>query len=130
MFKTTTHGILVNVMPVYIDEQSDPSKPHFFWAYRVILKNRSGKTVQLISRYWQITDGNGHVEEVRGEGVVGVQPVLKDGEDFTYTSGCPLKTSSGFMTGFYTMCDENGNAFDIDIPAFSLDLPNNKPSLN
>lgn len=130
MFKATTHGITVNVMPVYIDEQSDPAKSLYFWAYRVIITNGSDQTVQLMSRYWHITDGEGKVEEVRGDGVIGLQPVLNPGEDFTYTSGCPLKTPSGIMVGSYTMHDKDGRRFEIDIPAFSLDLPDINPSLN
>lgn len=130
MFKATTQGISVNVMPVYVDERSDPAAPRYFWAYRVIVTNNCGATVQLLSRYWHITDAEGKVEEVRGEGVVGLQPTLKDGEDFTYTSGCPLTTTSGIMVGTYTMMRENGETFIIDIPAFSLDLPDLNPSLN
>jgi len=130
MFKATTRGITVNVLPVYIDERSNPQSSHYFWAYRVSIENQSGETVQLLSRYWQITDANGAIEEVQGDGVVGEQPVLGDGETYNYTSGCPLKTPSGIMMGKYTMVDNSGNTFEIDIPAFALDLPNISPSIN
>lgn len=130
MFKATTHGITVNVLPVYIDERSDPESSHYFWAYRISIENQSGKTVQLLSRYWHITDGAGNVEEVRGDGVVGEQPILIDGETYNYTSGCPLKTPTGIMVGTYLMTDNDGNRFDIDIPAFPLDLPDIQPSIN
>lgn len=130
MFKATTQGVTVTVMPVYIDERSDPASSNYFWAYRVMIENGSGQTLQLISRYWHITDSNGRVEEVRGEGVIGEQPVLADGENFSYTSGCPLKTPSGIMTGHYMMQDDNGIMHEIEIPAFPLDLPDLSPSLN
>ena len=130
MFQATTHGIIVNVMPVYIDERSDPQSGQHFWAYRIIIQNSSGSTVQLVSRYWHITDAEGRVEEVEGEGVVGVQPVLKDGEEFTYTSGCPLNSTSGIMFGKYIFQHESGDLFEVEIPAFPLDLPDLEPSLN
>lgn len=130
MFTETTQNITVNVLPVYIDERSDPENNQYFWAYRIVIENNSGKTVQLISRYWHITDANGRIEEVRGEGVVGEQPIMKDGEEYAYTSGCPLTTPSGIMKGCYTMCKDTGEKFEIKIPAFSLDLPDLSPSLN
>ncbi|MDJ0612398.1 MAG: Co2+/Mg2+ efflux protein ApaG [Rhizobiaceae bacterium] len=130
MFKATTHGITVNVLPVFIDERSDPQSSQYFWAYRISIENQSGQTVQLLSRYWQITDGIGRVEEVQGDGVVGEQPVLADGETYTYTSGCPLQTPSGIMVGKYKMVDSAGKTFEIDVPAFPLDLPDHTPSIN
>ena len=130
MFKATTHGVTVTVMPVYIDERSDPQESRFFWAYRVIVENGSGRTLQLISRYWKITDSDGHVEEVRGEGVVGVQPVLEDGQDFSYTSGCPLTCPSGIMVGSYTMRSNDAETIEVAIPAFPLDLPDINPVMN
>lgn len=131
MFTETTNNITVNVLPVYIDEQSDPENNRYFWAYRIVIENYSGKTVQLLSRYWHITDANGHVEEVRGEGVVGEQPILADGEEYAYTSGCPLTTSSGIMKGHFTMREEiTRHQFEIEVPAFSLDLPDLNPILN
>lgn len=135
MYHETTHDILVSVMPVYIDERSDPEKSLYYWAYRVTIKNQSKNSVQLLSRYWRISDARGRVEEVEGEGVVGEKPVLEPGKQFEYTSGCPLKTTSGIMVGTYTMsvvngATEEGEQFNIKIPAFSLDIPDTKHILN
>lgn len=130
MFNATTKGITVTVMPVYIDERSDPSQSRYFWAYRVSIKNNSGETVQLVSRYWHITDANGSIEEVEGEGVVGQQPRIADGDEFTYTSGCPLNSPSGIMVGKYAMKNHSRGFFEVQIPAFPLDLPDQQPILN
>ncbi|GIL01159.1 MAG: protein ApaG [Alphaproteobacteria bacterium] len=130
MYNSETRQIRVTVMPVYIDERSAPEQGQYFWAYRVTIENRGDTTVQLVSRYWHIVDGTGHVEEVRGPGVVGEQPVLGPGDTFEYTSGCPLTTPSGFMRGSYTMTDGNGDEFEVAIPAFPLDLPDTRPVLN
>lgn len=130
MFKAQTAGLTVHVMPVYIDERSDPDNSRYFWAYRVTIENTTDTAVQLISRYWHITDCHGHVEEVRGEGVVGEQPVIEPGEAYSYTSGCPLNAPSGIMLGLYEMRRPDGEMFQIEIPAFSLDLPDITPSLN
>lgn len=130
MYHATTNGIRVTVMPVYIDERSSPQEGKHFWAYRVVVANEGNATVQLVSRYWHITDAKGHVEEVRGKGVVGEQPILRPGDTFEYTSGCPLNATSGFMRGHYSMVGEYGDKFDIAIPAFPLDLPDSKPVMN
>lgn len=130
MYHAETRDIRVTVMPVYIDERSEPDEGMHFWAYRVVIENGGRKTVQLLSRYWHITDASGKVEEVRGPGVVGEQPVLNPGDSYEYTSGCPLGAPSGFMRGSYTMADESGTEFDVEIPAFPLDLPDYSPSLN
>ena len=130
MYNAETHDIRVTVVPVYIDERSAPDEGQYFWAYRVTIENLGDDTVQLVSRYWHIVDASGHVEEVRGPGVVGEQPVLGPGDSFEYTSGCPLATPSGFMRGAYTMTDESGDDFDVTIPAFPLDLPDANPVLN
>ena len=100
------------------------------WAYQVNIENAGSETVQLISRYWHITDANGQVQEVRGDGVVGEQPVLRPGESFEYTSGTPLSTPSGIMVGRYQMETKGGEGFEIEIPAFSLDSPYQRTSLN
>jgi ApaG protein len=84
----------------------------------------------LRSRYWQITDGNGHIEEVQGAGVIGEQPTLNPGDSYQYSSGCPLSTTSGVMVGRYQMQASDGNAFEVDIPAFSLDIPEARRTLN
>ena len=130
MYREETRQISVSVLPVYIDERSSPDEGQYFWAYQVTIENHGDTTVQLLSRYWHIVDANGEVEEVRGPGVVGEQPLLRPGDSFEYTSGCPLTTPSGFMRGSYTMTDENGNRFDVAIPAFSLDLPDALTVLN
>ncbi|MBD0413249.1 Co2+/Mg2+ efflux protein ApaG [Oryzicola mucosus] len=130
MYSAITHGIVVQVEPFFLAEQSDPRDDRFVWAYRVTIENRSDAVVQLLSRYWHITDGRGRVEEVSGPGVVGEQPELAPGDSYQYTSGCPLPTPSGIMLGRYTMRREGGTLFDVEIPAFSLDLPGVKQVLN
>ena len=124
MYRAVTHDIEVSVEPFFIPERSQPDENRYFWAYRVTIANQSERLVKLISRYWRIVDDTGRVEEVRGAGVVGEQPELEPGDSYQYTSGCPLATPSGIMQGRYTMTDRNGRRFDVDIPAFSLDLPN------
>jgi ApaG protein len=130
MYNSITCDISVSVLPVYIDERSKPEDGRYFWAYRVVVENRSNESIQLLSRYWHITDGNGLVEEVSGAGVVGEQPVLKPGESYEYTSGCPLDTPSGIMVGHYMMKKQDGVTVKVAIPAFSLDLPDNHPTYN
>jgi ApaG protein len=130
MFKATTHDVSVTVMPVYIDERSNPAASQYFWAYRVAIENNSDQTLQLLTRYWHITDSNGHVEEVSGDGVIGEQPIMKPGENFSYTSGCPLQTPSGIMVGYYMMKNEIGKMLKVEIPAFPLDLPDLSPVIN
>ncbi len=130
MYNAVTRDISVTVNPYFIDEQSDPDEGHYVWAYQVEIENQGGETVQLISRYWNITDGTGNVQEVKGAGVVGEQPVIRPGERFEYTSGTPLPTPSGIMVGRYQMETEHGDTFDIDVPAFSLDSPYGSRSLN
>lgn len=123
MFSATTRTIRVDVDPRYLEDQSDPEESYFVWAYTVVIRNEGSEPVQLKNRYWQITDARGHVHEVRGEGVVGEQPVIAPGEAFQYTSGTPLATPSGIMLGNYEMLSEQGDRFEVDIPAFSLDCP-------
>lgn len=129
MYSAVTRNIIVTVKPFYLDDRSDPDENRYVWGYRVTIDNQSDDAVKLLSRYWNITDGSGKVEEVRGDGVVGEQPELDPGDSYQYTSGCPLSTPSGFMVGRYTMQTKSGEEFDIEIPAFSLDLPG-KPRLN
>lgn len=123
MYSATTYGIEVTVEPFYLEDRSDPADSRYVWGYRVTIDNQSEETVQLLTRYWHITDGMGRVEEVRGAGVVGEQPELNPGDSYQYMSGCPLSTPSGIMVGRYTMQNDKGELFDVDIPAFSLDLP-------
>lgn len=123
MYQATTRGIEVKVEAFYIPERSDPDDSHYVWGYRIVIANRSGAWVRLLSRYWHITDANGRIEEVQGAGVVGEQPELEAGDAFEYTSGCPLSTPSGVMVGRYTMINRQGELFDVAVPAFSLDMP-------
>jgi len=130
MYRAVTNGIQVSVEPFYLDEESQPEASQYIWAYMVEIRNDSAETVQLRTRYWQITDALGRVEEVRGPGVVGEQPIIQPGETYEYSSGCPLKTTSGIMAGSYSMERPDGTLFDVEIPAFSLDLPDEVRSVN
>jgi ApaG protein len=130
MYSHTSQDIRITVEPYYLDDQSSPSDDHYVWAYHVKIENVGEATVQLINRYWRITDANGQIQEVRGSGVVGEQPVLDPGESFEYTSGTPLGTPSGIMVGTYEMESETGQRFDVEIPAFSLDSPHQPVQLN
>lgn len=130
MYQATTEDITVTVRTAYLDDQSDPADGRFVWAYHIRIENGGQATVQLRSRYWRIVNARGQVHEVRGPGVVGQQPVLKPGDSFEYTSGTPLDTPSGIMAGRYQMEDDAGRAFEIEVPAFSLDLPDSRPALH
>ena len=116
----TTRDITVRVAVSYLAEQSDPSSARWFWSYHIRIENGSNRSVQLLSRSWQIVDGNGTVHEVHGEGVVGEMPLIAPDGSFDYVSGCPLDTPSGWMSGTYRMVDEEGTAFDVAIPRFQL----------
>ncbi len=130
MYSKTTRMITITVQPIYLPNQSCPDKNRFVWAYQVLIENNSNETVQLRSRFWRITDGFGQIQEVSGPGVLGVQPVLPPGGKYEYTSGTPLPTPSGIMTGTYQMETETGERFDVAIPAFSLDSPHQPISLH
>jgi len=130
MYQAVTRNIEVKVTPQYLPERSSPESNEYFWAYTIEIRNRGAETVQLRTRHWRITDGFGRRQEVKGAGVVGKQPVLKPGESFEYTSGVPLPTPSGFMTGTYGMASVDGEAFDIAIPTFSLDSPDSRRTIN
>ena len=123
MYTQKTKNISGTVTPIYLEDQSEPDEDHYVWAYQVKIENDSLETVQLRSRHWRITDANGLMQEVRGSGVVGEQPVLEPGESFEYTSGTPLNAPSGIMVGSYEMQTDEGNVIEVDIPAFSLDSP-------
>jgi ApaG protein len=129
-YRAITRNIEVTVEPRFMDEQSNPDSAQFFWAYTVEIANHGSETVQLQSRHWRITDGQGRSQDVRGPGVVGEQPVLNPGDSFRYTSGCPLETPDGMMVGSYTMVADGGESFEVDIPAFSLDSPFTHRTLN
>jgi len=122
-YEHQTRDIRIAVRPSYLDDQSDPDGDRYVWAYTVTIENRGRESVQLLSRYWNIMDATGRVQEVRGPGVVGAQPVIAPGESFQYTSGCPLETASGTMTGHYEMKSASGESFEAEIPAFLLESP-------
>ena len=130
VYVATTRAICVTVRPQYLPDQSDPAKSQYVWAYQVRIENKGDVAVQLRSRHWKITDGLGRRQEVKGPGVVGKTPRLRPGEMFEYASGTPLSTPSGFMGGTYQMVSESGENFDIEIPTFSLDTPNDSRQLN
>ena len=130
MYQTVTRNIEVTVTPKFLPERSSQEKSYFFWAYTIEISNRGEETVQLKTRHWRITDAFGRVQEVRGAGVVGEEPVLKPGASYEYTSGVPLPTPSGFMVGSYGMVSARGERFDIEIPAFSLDGPETRRTIN
>ena len=129
-YEATTRGLTVRVRPQFLPEQSDPDQQRWVSAYGVEIENHGAETVQLLSRHWIITDATGRVEEVKGPGVVGEQPVLRPAERYSYTSGCPLPTASGAMAGSYRMITDLGETFDVAIPAFSLDVPGERRLLN
>lgn len=123
-YTETTQSIRVSVRSFYLADQSRPDDNHYVWAYRVRIENLRIAPVQLLSRSWRIIDAQGRVQTVQGEGVIGQQPVLEPAETFEYTSGTPLETPSGFMSGTYHMiCPDTGEIFDVAVPAFSLDSP-------
>jgi ApaG protein len=130
MYEAVTNDIAVTVRPQYLADRSDPAKRQFFWAYTVEIENRGRMAVQLKRRHWIITDGRGRRQEVRGPGVVGEEPIIEPGESYRYTSGCPLDTPDGFMVGSYDMIDDDGRAFAVAIPAFSLDSPESRRTMN
>ena len=121
--EATTNGIRIRVESSFVPERSDPDQSYWFFAYRVEIYNEGSDAAQLISRHWIITDANGHVEQVKGPGVVGEQPVLQPGEVFQYTSACPLRTPVGTMHGTYQMVTSSGESFDAQIAPFSLGEP-------
>jgi ApaG protein len=130
MYSKTTRNIKITVTPAYLDMQSDPEGHHFVWAYTVNMENNGDEKVQLINRYWHITDATGAVQEVRGAGVVGEQPILHGGDIYQYTSGAALRTPSGIMRGSYEMENELHERFLVEIPAFSLDSPSQQQRPN
>jgi ApaG protein len=130
MYRTVTRDIEVTVTPRFLSERSSPENAYYFWTYTINLANLGQETVQLRTRHWRITDATGRLQEVKGAGVVGEQPLLRPGESFEYTSGVPLPTPSGFMTGTYGMETETGETFDIAIPAFSLDCSDSGRTIN
>ncbi|MFC7333837.1 Co2+/Mg2+ efflux protein ApaG [Rhodocista pekingensis] len=130
MYSEVTRSVRVTVRPEYLAQQSQPGERRFVWAYHVRIENEGVETVQLRTRHWRVTDAQGRLQEVRGPGVVGEQPVLRPGDAFEYTSATPLPTPSGFMVGSYGMVTAAGEAFEVRIPAFSLDSPHGRSRPN
>ncbi len=131
MYRAVTRNIEVTVEPQYLADRSSPDQGQYFWAYTIEITNKGAETVQLKTRHWRITDAFGRRQEVRGAGVVGEQPVLEPGQSFEYTSGVPLPTPSGIMVGSYGMTTTTtGEVFDIEVPAFSLDSPEPRRTVN
>lgn len=114
----------IKVMPAYIADQSDPKNNHYVFSYTVTIKNTGSTPAKLLTRHWVITDGDGQVQEVKGDGVIGEQPLLKPGEGFQYTSGTFMNTPFGTMQGSYQMISDTGEQFNADIPTFQLAVPN------
>ena len=123
MLSKTTENILVQVQTRYVPEESEPAAQHYFFSYHITIQNLSDKPVQLLNRHWIIQDHTGRVEEVRGPGVVGKQPLLNPQESFEYTSFCPLRTPTGSMRGTYEMIREDGSQVFVEIPEFELIQP-------
>ena len=123
MSDCVTNGVRVRVESFYVPERSEPEHEAYFFAYRVRISNEGDEGVQLLSRHWVITDGDSHVQEVKGPGVVGEQPHLEPGQGFEYTSACPLRTLVGTMQGSYQMVTDGGERFDAEISPFTLAVP-------
>ena len=130
MYMAVTHQVKVTVEPTFEPDRSDPAQSRYFWRYDIEIANLGDKPVTLIERHWRITDADGRQQEVSGPGVVGEQPTIMPGASFRYASGCPLTTASGVMVGEYRMIGEDGERFDVAIPAFSLDSPYGERTLN
>jgi ApaG protein len=122
-YEEITRDIKIAVEPDFLEDQSEPDENRYLWSYRVTIENKSKIAVQLLSRYWRITDARGRIREIRGEGVIGEQPVIAPGRAYEYTSGAPLETASGFMTGTYHMRASTGESFEVGIPMFALESP-------
>ena len=119
----TDHVIAIDVATRYLDDQSEPEQDRYVFAYTIHIRNTGNVPARLLGRHWVITDANGNVQEVTGEGVVGEQPWLRPGEDFSYTSGAVLETHLGTMQGRYEMLADDGTRFDAPIPLFTLSVP-------
>ncbi|MGE0612664.1 MAG: Co2+/Mg2+ efflux protein ApaG [Hyphomicrobiales bacterium] len=130
MYEATTGSIRVSVEPAFQEDDSSPGDSVYFWSYTVEIENMGEEPVRLRSRYWRITNSSGQTQEVRGAGVVGQEPVIEPGGSFRYTSGAPLSTASGIMMGSYQMQRASGETFQVAIPAFSLDSPHARVTVN
>ena len=119
-------SIEISAEPIYLEEESEPHSEQFVWSYQITIQNCSERSIKLRKRHWNITDSNGLTHEIKGDGVVGLEPVVKPGESFSYTSGAVLSAPSGIMFGNYEMENLEGDSFNVSIPAFSLDSPHEK----
>lgn len=129
-YSLVTHNIRVSVRTNFLNDQSDEDNNLWVWSYSILIENNRNEEVQLIDRYWKITDETGQMQEVKGAGVIGQQPIIKPQNSFQYTSGTPLSKPSGFMYGAYNMLYEGNKTLKVIIPTFSLDSPLNKIILN
>ncbi|MDC0349084.1 Co2+/Mg2+ efflux protein ApaG [Alphaproteobacteria bacterium] len=120
------NAIEISAEPIYLEEESEPHSEQFVWSYQITIQNCSERSIKLRKRHWSITDSNGLTHEIKGDGVVGLEPVVKPGESFSYTSGAVLSAPSGIMFGNYEMENLEGDSFNVSIPAFSLDSPHEK----
>ena len=123
MYRQTSHNIEITVTPEYEDEQSSPFDNFFIWEYNIHIKNKSPDIVQLLRRHWVLVDDKGQMQEIEGDGVIGLQPVLKQGDEFEYSSSVHLTEPSGVMMGTYDMVKMDGDVLRVEIPSFSLDCP-------
>ena len=130
IYSAITLGFEVTVEPQYQPTHSNPEQGHWVWSYRVNIRNGSTAAARLLARRWEIVDANGRDQVVEGPGVVGQTPRIEPGDSFEYHSGCPLPTPSGTMRGQYTMQTEEGETFAIAVPAFALDVPGARRTLN
>jgi ApaG protein len=121
VYSLTTNNILIKSKPEYLDSESIPEERHYIWSYHITIENMGKEIIQLINRYWHITDGNGIVQEVRGAGVIGLQPVILPNEVFEYVSSVSLSTPTGIMHGYYQFQKNDKTSFTSQIPVFSLD---------
>jgi ApaG protein len=130
MYSRVTNSIAITVIPEYEEDQSMPFDNYYIWEYHIHIRNNRSETVQLINRHWVVIDDKGQVQEVSGAGVVGVQPILKPGQEFEYSSSVHLNTPSGVMMGSYEMLTKDEELLKIEIPTFSLDCPHVKITMN
>ena len=129
-YSLITHNIRVSVKTNFLNDQSDEDNNLWVWSYNILIENNRTETIQLIDRYWKITDETGHIQEVKGAGVIGQQPIIEPKNSFQYSSGTPLSKPSGFMNGIYNMIYGKNKPLKVIIPTFSLDKPLNKIILN
>lgn len=131
-YSKTSEMVKITIFPIYLESQSNPDENQYIWAYHVRIENNRQHPIQLKKRYWNIVDSLGRIIEVSGVGVIGKEPVINPGETYEYTSGTPLSTPSGVMSGVYTMIepDQEEDSFDVTIPTFSLDSPHQQMTIN